>query len=60
MDPLKRAPYYWRIQEILHDQLPIIETVRQVRYVAWKNTLENFQPTVWGVYKPEWIEFTAD
>ena len=23
MDPLKRAPYYWRIQEILHDQLPI-------------------------------------
>ena len=34
MDPLKRAPYYWRIQEILHEQLPIIETVRQVRYVA--------------------------
>ena len=49
MDPLKRAPYYWRIQEILHDQLPIIETVRQVRYEAWKNTLENYQPTVWGI-----------
>jgi peptide/nickel transport system substrate-binding protein len=60
MDPLKRAPYYWRIQEILHDQLPIIETVRQVRYEAWKNTLENFQPTVWGTYKPEWIEFRPD
>ncbi len=28
MDPTKRAPYYWKIQEILHDQLPIIETVR--------------------------------
>jgi peptide/nickel transport system substrate-binding protein len=60
MDPLKRAPYYWRIQEILHDQLPIIETVRQVRYAAWKNTLENFQPTVWGNYKPEWIEFRPE
>ncbi|MGH7913508.1 MAG: ABC transporter substrate-binding protein [Candidatus Binataceae bacterium] len=57
MDPLKRAPYYWRIQKILHDELPIIETVRQVRYEAWKNSLENFQPTVWGTYKPEWIEF---
>lgn len=60
MDPLKRAPYYWRIQQILHDQLPIIETVRQVRYQAWRNSLENFQPTVWGTYKPEWIEFRAD
>jgi peptide/nickel transport system substrate-binding protein len=57
MDPLKRAPYYWRIQEILYQQLPIIETVRQVRYEAWKNSLKNFQPTVWGNYKPEWIEF---
>jgi peptide/nickel transport system substrate-binding protein len=60
MDPLKRAPYYWRIQEILHDELPIIETVRQRRYEAWKNSLENFQPTVWGTYKPEWIEFRAN
>jgi peptide/nickel transport system substrate-binding protein len=60
MDPSSRAPYYWRIQEILHDQLPIIETVRQVRYDAWKNTLENYQPTVWGNYKPEWIEFRPE
>jgi peptide/nickel transport system substrate-binding protein len=60
MDPLKRAPYYWRIQEILHDELPIIETVRQRRYEAWKNSLENFQPTVWGNYKPEWIQFRAN
>lgn len=60
MDPLKRAPYYWRIQQILHDELPIIETVRQVHYQAWKNSLRNFQPTVWGFYKPEWIEFTPD
>jgi len=60
MDPLKRAPCYWRIQQILHDELPIIETVRQERYEAWKNTLENFRPTVWGMYKPEWIEFRAN
>jgi len=60
MDPNKRAPYYWRIQQILHDQLPIIETVRQQRYSSWKNSLENYQPKVWGLYKPEWMQFKAD
>jgi peptide/nickel transport system substrate-binding protein len=57
MDPHARAPYYWRIQEILHDQLPMIETVRQVDYITYRNTLENYDPTVWGLYKSEWIEF---
>jgi peptide/nickel transport system substrate-binding protein len=57
MDPKRRAPYYWRIQEILHDELPIIETVRQTRYVAYRNSLENYDQTVWGLYKPEWIQF---
>jgi peptide/nickel transport system substrate-binding protein len=57
MDPKERAPYYWRIQQILHDELPVIETVRQIRYVAYRNSLENYDPTVWGMYKPEWIEF---
>jgi peptide/nickel transport system substrate-binding protein len=60
MDPTKRAPYYWRIQQILHDQLPIIETVRQQVYRSWKNSLENYQPKVWGLYKQEWMEFKAD
>jgi len=60
MDPQKRVPYYWRIQEILHDQLPEIETVRQLRYIAYRNTLENFQPTVWGVYHREYIEFASN
>ena len=60
MDPTKRAPYYWKIQEILHDQLPIIETVREQRYASWKNSLLNYQPHVWGTYKPEWMEFKAD
>jgi peptide/nickel transport system substrate-binding protein len=59
MDPHARAPYYWRIQEILHDQLPMIETVRQVDYIAYRNTLEHYDPTVWGLYKPEWVEFRA-
>jgi peptide/nickel transport system substrate-binding protein len=59
MDTPKRAPYYWRIQEIMHDQLPIIETVRQQTYTAYKNQLENFNPTVWGLYKPEWTQFRA-
>jgi peptide/nickel transport system substrate-binding protein len=58
-DPKARAPYYWRIQEILHDELPIIETVRQTRYVAYRDSLENFNPTVWGFYRPEWIQFRA-
>jgi peptide/nickel transport system substrate-binding protein len=57
MDPRARAPYYWRIQQILHDQLPIIQTVRQIRYVAYRNSLENYQPTVWGLYRPELIRF---
>jgi peptide/nickel transport system substrate-binding protein len=57
MDPRQRAPYYWRIQQILHDQLPIIETVREIGYVAYRDSLENFDETTWGLYKPEWIEF---
>ncbi len=57
MDPYQRAPYYWRIQQILHDQLPIIETVREIGYVAYRDSLENFDETTWGVYKPEWIQF---
>jgi peptide/nickel transport system substrate-binding protein len=59
-DPQKRAPYYWRIQEILHDELPIIETVRQIRYVAYRASLQDFNPTVWGDYRPEWIHFRAN
>lgn len=59
MDQQARAPYYWRIQQILHDQLPIIETVRQMDYIAYRNTLENYDRTTWGLYKPEWIQFRA-
>jgi peptide/nickel transport system substrate-binding protein len=60
MDISKRAPYYWKIQQILHDQLPILETVRSQRYASWKSSLENYQPKVWGLYKSEWMQFKAD
>ncbi|MBV8453695.1 MAG: ABC transporter substrate-binding protein [Deltaproteobacteria bacterium] len=57
MDPQQRAPYYWRIQQILYEQLPIIETVREIGHVAYRDSLENFDETPWGLYKPEWIQF---
>ena len=57
MDPRQRAPYYWRIQEILHEQLPIIETVREIGYIAYRDSLKNFEVTTWGQYRPEWVEF---
>jgi peptide/nickel transport system substrate-binding protein len=57
IDPQQRAHYYWRIQQILHDQLPIVETVREIGYVAYRDSLENFDETTWGLYKPEWIQF---
>ena len=60
MDLKKRPPYYWRIQQILHDELPIMETVRQERFDAFKDSLENYDPTVWGLYKPEWIQFRSN
>jgi len=60
MDPRKRAPYYWKIQRILHDQLPIIQTVRRKDYVSWVDSLENYRPKVWGPYKPEWIQFKVN
>jgi peptide/nickel transport system substrate-binding protein len=57
MDPQKRVPYYWRIQEIMHDQLPVIETVLQIQYSAYTNNLENFKETPLGTYQPEYIQF---
>jgi peptide/nickel transport system substrate-binding protein len=55
IDTQKRRTYYWRIQEILHDQLPMIQTVRQLEFVAYKRLLQNYRPTVWGLYRPELI-----
>jgi len=60
IEPHKRQPFYWRIQEILHDQLPMIQTVRQTRFVAYKTVLKNYRPTVWGTYRPELIRISED
>jgi len=35
----KLVPYYWRIR-IMHEELPVIDTVRQLRYTAYRNTSE--------------------
>lgn len=60
MDPAKRVPYYWKIQQILHDQLAILEIVRRKDYMTWTDSLEGYQPKVWGAYKPEWMQFKVN
>ncbi len=57
MDTKKRVPYYWRIQEILHDQLPVIETVLQIHYTAYNNKLQNLNVTPFGFYRAEYMQF---
>jgi peptide/nickel transport system substrate-binding protein len=57
LDAEKRRLSYWRIQEILHEELPMIMTVHQKRFRAFKRTLENYRPTPWGIYRPELIRF---
>jgi peptide/nickel transport system substrate-binding protein len=57
LDRQKRPLFYWRIQEILHYELPIVLTVYQARFLALRSEVEGFQATVWspGVYRPELI-----
>jgi peptide/nickel transport system substrate-binding protein len=55
LDETKRQAHYWNIQEILHRELPMIQLVRQQRFVAAKSYLVDFNPTVWGLYQPERI-----
>jgi peptide/nickel transport system substrate-binding protein len=55
LDLEARKQHYWRIQEILHRELPLIQLVRQEQFVAYKSYLENFVLTPWGLYQPERI-----
>lgn len=57
LDLAARQQAYWRIQAILLERLPIIQTVRPLRYSAASNALENYEPSVWGVHHPERIRF---
>ncbi len=52
-DIKKRALYYKKMQQILHDELPLIPLVRQEDFVAYTDRLENYRPTVFGNYRPE-------
>ena len=55
LDIERRRAHYWKIQEILHRELPMIQLVRQQRFVAAKTYLVDYNPTVWGLYQPERI-----
>ncbi len=55
LDLESRRAAYWRIQEILHERLPIIQTVRPLRFSAASTALQNYAPSVWGVDRPERI-----
>jgi peptide/nickel transport system substrate-binding protein len=53
LDPKKRPQYYKRIQEILHEELPVILTARESVFVAHKNRVLGYNPTIWGTPDPE-------
>jgi peptide/nickel transport system substrate-binding protein len=55
LDLEKRRRHYWRIQEILHRELPLILLVRQQQFIAYKTYLTDYAPTVWGLFRPELI-----
>jgi len=59
LDVEKRRQSYFRIQQILHHELPLLETVRQKVAVAYSDRLRDFQPTVWGLYEPDRIRIAA-
>jgi peptide/nickel transport system substrate-binding protein len=55
LDESKRPQFYRRIDEILHEQLPMIETVRATRFVAHKVIIQNYDVNAWGLYRPELV-----
>ncbi len=55
LDIEARKQHYWRIQEILQRELPLIQLVRQEQFVAHKSYLDGFDLTVWGLNRPERI-----
>jgi peptide/nickel transport system substrate-binding protein len=60
LEPEKRRAPYWRIQEILHRELPFIQMVRQIEWSAYHENLEGYRRTVWGVHEPEKIRFRTE
>ena len=56
MNPEKRVKIYHRIQEIYHEKLPMILTARQDDFVAYKDRIENYEPHIFGLFRPEMIK----
>lgn len=59
MNMRKRPKYYKRIQRILHKKLPIIPLIRPYVFVAYRENIKGFRPTVFGVYRDELIRKVA-
>lgn len=57
LDVAERQRIYRRIQEILHEELPMIELVHSTRFVAYDRRLQPFERTVWGQRRPEALRF---
>jgi len=36
----------------------MIQTVHALRFTASTNALQSYDPTVWGVYRPELLHFS--
>jgi peptide/nickel transport system substrate-binding protein len=60
LNPEERRAPYRRIQEIVHTELPLLQTVRRIEWIAYRDTLENYRETVWGVHEPEKIRFRVE
>ena len=58
LDEAERVAHYRRVQEILHEQLPMLQMVHERRFVAFDRRLDGFVRTVWGQQRPELVRFT--
>lgn len=59
LDADKRRAIYAQIQRLLHEELPMIQLVRPMRFTAFSTTLRNFSPATWGVDHPEELRIAA-
>ena len=55
LDQAKRSAIYRRVQEILHEELPMLLTVRPITFKAWKKKVRHYYPSVLGTYRTERI-----
>lgn len=53
----QRQRVYRRIQEILHEEMPMLDLVHSTRFVAFDRRLQPFERTVWGQRRPEALRF---